>query len=194
MENKETNQMNNLIKELPKKYLKHREIVWKSMGSKKPDLITQKEELTKHLQKEFNFALDKYEKNIPPTEEDYLFAKFVYIFGSEFINKDRFNSIKEKLVKNQNKYPVLRKIDQIIKTFRENALNFSVSSGKDYDKTSKTLNLSRTNNKLADIIITTEIKRVIVDEKTRVLPNGGTLNSSTSLNVLDDKFEIIFKK
>lgn len=176
-------------------FLELRKLSWKEVGSdSEKNQLSGIDELRNNYQSELKIFLDNNQQDLFCTEQGCLMAKFVELFGYEYLEKDRIDFIKQGLEKNKEKYPILKEIDNTTNVLKKNLFNFFVSYGDDYDKQSDSFSLDKTNNQLANLIVETEIKRTITDFSDRPKLQNNKNNFSIVLGELDNQFEIILKK
>lgn len=85
-------------------FLELRKLSWKEVGSdSEKNQLSGIDELRNNYQSELKIFLDNNQQDLFCTEQGCLMAKFVELFGYEYLEKDRIDFIKQGLEKNKEK-------------------------------------------------------------------------------------------
>jgi len=156
--------------------------------------VKESNSLQKEFQRQLNFIFEKLSKGKFDSESDNLLAKFILMFGKESLDQEKLSLVKDFLEERKRDYPILLKTEQIIMEIKDHITDFFVSYGSNFHEKHEVFYLAKTGNKLADIIIKTEIKRFIIHQNADPSLKKTQVNFLTTLKEADDKLEITLKK
>jgi len=160
--NKEIEQSNTNLNDLANKFFEARQDSWNkyNRGENPKEFGA----LQNDYQKRLNQFFDKLKKNKISSEGDNLSLKFISMFGREFLDQNSFQEVNKILKENAKDSQILLKIDETLEIFKKHIVDFFLTSGTNFDKKSEVFYISKTDNKDADLIIETEIKRFIIHQ------------------------------
>lgn len=187
------NMTSDSLQKISELFLQLKKERWQNLSIKDNNHSAPNELLEKKLQQETSDFLDRHSQEIVNDDDGCLMARFILTFAPTALDEEKFNSLKQ-LLADKKEHPVLLEIDELIKKLRANLFSFFLSYEANYDKESETFYIDKTNNKTANLIINTEIKRTILDFTERPDTTNSKVKFNISLNELSDKFEIELKK
>lgn len=134
--------------------------------------------------------IDKKGNDLFLTEKGCLLANFFLLFGESKLSKKRLNFLNDGLQKQQKTYEIISELDSKIKELRKFVFIFFEEYKKNKRSHQEEYILSKTGNDLADLIIKTDINRMIAFQNNHFAGKGPDNTFTMSLKEFDDKFII----
>lgn len=151
--------------------------------------IEEYEYVKKNYYDAFKRAFDKEIEDLFLSEDGWVLAIFALLYDHEFLANGEREKIINNLDQYKGKYPIIAQLSQVITFIREEYENFPAISDKRL-----VLMIPRTTNVLADVLISTEISRLITIQN----PACNTREFNETFHICSKAsgfgFEVIFTK
>lgn len=175
------------LMDLSKSYLELRKTSIETVYGTKSK--TEYDNLEENYKKNLNYLLDSKNNDLFSTEDGCIAAKFVLEFSRGILPPEKREEIGRNLEQNKEKYPVLSDIDQKINIVGQKFIGFFIGKEKKLN-----LFIPSCTNALANVLIGTEIGRLITNQNTNPGNKSPNRTSSAICNQSDSGFKINFRK